>query len=104
MENTTRKFVTMKDWEAARDFDQAAKPGDIVEEAIVWEFLNCLPPVVNWSHLMQCGEPHSHELDPATGRWRATYATFHRTADGWVYCGNCFAGETTEPAKKKKEM
>ena len=103
MENNSRKIVTMKDWEAARSFDEAAKPGDLVEVEIVEEFLNCLPPVVNWSHLMQCGEPHSHEPDPETGRWRATYATFHRTEDGWVYCGNCFAGEITEPTKKNKE-
>lgn len=103
MEEITRKFVTMKDWEAARSFDRAANPGDLVEVAIVEEFLNCLPPVVNRSHLMQCGEPYSHELDPETDRWRATYTTFHRTEEGWVYCGNCFAGEFTEPAKKNKE-
>lgn len=102
MENTTRKFVTMKDWEAAESFEKAASPGDLVEEAIVWEFLNCLPPVTNRSHLMQCGEPYSHELDPETKRWRGTFATFHRTHEGWVYCGNCFAGEITEPKNKER--
>lgn len=103
METTNRKIVTMKDWEAARSFDQAAKPGDLVDEAIVWEFLNCLPPVTNRRNLMQCGEPYSHEEDPETGRWRATYATFHRTEEGWVYCGNCFAGEIIEPKNKERK-
>ena len=102
MENTTRKLVTMEDWKAARYFSEAAAPGDLVEEAIVEEFLFCLPPVTNRRNLMQCGEPYSHEPDPETGRWRATYATFHRTEEGWVYCGNCFAGEITEPKNKER--
>lgn len=102
MQNANRKIVTMKDWEAARSFDRAANPGDMVEDAIVEQFRNCLPPVTDWSTLMQCGEPYSHEIDPATGRCRATYTTFNRTDEGWVYCGNCFAGEITEPKNKEK--
>ena len=38
------KLVTMEDWAEAGDFDKAANPGDMVEEEIVDEFLNCLPP------------------------------------------------------------
>ena len=39
------KLVTYADWEAAGSFEKAARPGDAVEERIVDEFLNCLPPV-----------------------------------------------------------
>ena len=39
------KLVTYADWEAAGSFTEIAKPGDAVEERVVDEFLNCLPPV-----------------------------------------------------------
>lgn len=94
-----KAVVTYADWEAAGSFDKAAKPGDAVEERIVDEFLNCLPPVRQEYGFIQCGEPHSHEFDPETGRWRATFATFQRLAGVWHYCGNCFAGKSVEPVR-----
>ncbi|WP_243422662.1 hypothetical protein [Pseudoflavonifractor phocaeensis] len=63
------------------------------------EFLNCLPPVSQSMGFVQCGEPFSHEYDPETGRWRATFATFQKQGGVWHYCGNCFAGKVTEPMK-----
>lgn len=87
------------DWEAAGSFEKAARPGDAVEERIVDEFLNCLPPVRQERGFIQCGEPYSHEYDPETGHWKATFATFQKQGDTWHYCGNCFAGKSTEPKK-----
>ena len=55
------KLVTYADWEAAGSFEKAASPGDAVEERIVDEFLNCLPPVRQERGFIQCGEPYSHE-------------------------------------------
>ena len=55
-----------------------------------------------WSQergFIQCGEPYSHEYDPETGHWKATFATFQKQGDTWHYCGNCFAGKSTEPKK-----
>lgn len=99
-----RKVVTREDWAQAGDFIKAARPGDLVEAEIVDEMVNCLPPATLRSGCTQMGEPYSHELDTKTGRWRATYITFKREADGWVYCGCCFQGDTTQPAALTRRM
>ena len=91
------KVVTMEDWRLARSFEKAAAPGDAVEAEIVEEFLNVVPPITNRAALVQCGEPVSFEKDPRTGGHKATYTTFRKEDGQWYYCGNCFAGEITEP-------
>lgn len=91
--------VTMADWKRAGSFEHAAKPGDAVEDAIVEEFINCLPPRTFRESLVQCGEPYSFAKDPRDGKTKSTYGTFHRRGGVWYYCGNCFAGEYVEPAK-----
>ena len=88
----------MADWYRARSFEKAATPGDAVEDAIVEEFINCLPPRTYRKSLVQCGEPYSFAKDPRDGTTKATYCTFHREDGIWYYCGNCFAGEYVEPA------
>ena len=97
IQESSRRRVTMDDWRAAGDFEKAASPGDIVDEEIVEEFVTCLPPTTLRSDLVQCGEPYSHNHDPETGRWRATFTTFAKADGEWVYCGKCFAGKTEEP-------
>lgn len=78
----------------------SARPGDYVAQAVVDDAMDCLPPACMTSACSQMGEPYSHRLDPETGSWRATYATFRRVTsspDGiWQYCGHCFRGETVE--------
>lgn len=49
------KLVTMEDWAEAGDFDKAANPGDMVEEEIVDEFPNCLPPAKMGYGYLQVG-------------------------------------------------
>lgn len=78
--------------------------GDYVDQAVVDDAMDCLPPACMSSQCSQMGEPYSHRQDPDTGKWRATYATFKRVAgawpDGvWKYCGHCFRGETVERSK-----
>ena len=62
------------------------QPGDYVEQAVVDDAMDCLPPACMRSDCSQLGEPYSHRLDPDTGKWRAI----------WEYCGHCFCGENTE--------
>lgn len=93
----SRKLVTMADWIEARTFERAARPGDAVIPEIVDHFLNDLPPATHRESLIQCGEPYDHQRDPKTGRYKPTFATFHKEDGQWVYCGNCFIGEITEP-------
>ena len=80
------------------DFEYSkAAVGDYVTAAIVVEAMNALPPACMRSSCMQLGEPYSHKKDPATGEWRATYATFKKVDHYvWQYCGHCFRGENTE--------
>lgn len=84
------------------DFDYgAARPGDYVEDAVVDEAMNTLPPAGMRSDCSQLGEPYSHQEDPDTGKWRATYATFKRITHGiWEYCGHCFMGENRERGRE----
>lgn len=80
----------------------AAQVGDYVEQAVVDDAMNCLPPACMSAACFQMGCPYSHREDPATGRWRAIYATFKRCLDApgvWEYCGHCFQGETVERGK-----
>lgn len=82
---------------------EMARPGDFVEQAIVDNAMDCMPPACMTGRCSQMGEPHSHRLDPQTGRWRATYATFRRCSDDygvWEYCGYCFLGETEERGRE----
>lgn len=78
-----------------------AKIGDYVEQAVVDNAMDCLSPACMTSRCSQLGEPYSHRMDPETGRWRPTYATFKRVCGEWPnaiweYCGHCFRGENVE--------
>lgn len=82
---------------------ETARPGDFVEQAVVDDAMNCMSPACMTGRCSQMGTPHSHRLDPQTGYWRATYATFKRCLDApgvWEYCGYCFQGETVERGKE----
>lgn len=70
---------------------------DYVEQAVVDDAMDCLPPACMRSDCSQMGEPYSHKEDPDTGKLRATYATFKQVDNGiWQYCGHCFRGENVE--------
>ena len=74
-----------------------AKIGDMVDDTVVDEAVNVLPPATMTGVLVQMGEPYSHRPDHQ-GNWRATYATFAKVCSGvWEYRGHCFRGETEEP-------
>ena len=83
---------------------QTVKVGDYVEQAVVDNAMDCLPPACMTSRCSQMGEPYSHREDPETGEFRATYATFKRVGGEWPhsiwqYCGHCFRGENVERGK-----
>ena len=90
---------TMDEWTSsgAIDFDAYAEINDAVDEAIVQNFLELLPPAYNSSILMQMGEPNEH-LPDEKGNYRPTYMTFEKVDGKWYYRGYCFLG-TTENRK-----
>ena len=96
-EESEQRIVTYDDWEAAGDFSKAARPGDYVEERIVDDMRDVLPPAKMEHGFLQVGEPYSHEFDPETGHRRGTFPTFVKEGQNWKYCGNCFIGKTTPP-------
>ncbi len=69
-----------------------AKIGDYVEQAVVDDAMDCLPPASMSARCAQMGEPYSHREDPETGRLRPTYYTFKRVAEsGLTVSGNSAA-------------
>lgn len=91
------KKVYNEDWW----FYDAADIGDLVEEEIPEYAGNCVPPAWYSGSMIQCGEPYSSRFDEKNDKWRNTYATFIKVADGiWKWCGNCFRGETEERGKE----
>ncbi len=80
-------------------FGDYCKPGDLVDEGIVNHFVNSVPPHLMWESCTQAGEPYSHERDPETGKYRATWTTFHREGpDTWRFDGECFSRENIHRA------
>ena len=52
---TAHKLMTYADWEAAGSFEKAANPGDYVEECIIDQMRDCLPPACMNSGFLQMG-------------------------------------------------
>lgn len=94
--------ITMQMWAEAGSFDRIAKAGNSVDDEIVEQFRNALPPIYNGENLLQAGDAYSHILVEELGVYAPTYATFKRCVmpshpDGiWVYMGNCLRGETRD--------
>ena len=47
------KHITVAEWELAGEFTKAAEPGDTVDEEIVDNFLNVMPPAAVSSDYLQ---------------------------------------------------
>lgn len=91
------KTVYNEDW---LYFD-ALEIGDYVEEEVVDNFMDMLPPACMRSDCSQIGEASSHMLDERDGKCKTTYSTFKRIAkDTWEYCGDCFRGENVQNGKE----
>lgn len=72
---------------------QSGTAGDTVDEQIVNDFRDCVPPASMSRGYLQVGEAYDHMVDE-NGRWRPTFMTFAFKDGVWVYCGCCFRGET----------
>lgn len=91
------KRVYNKDWYYGIE---ALRIGDYVEEKIIDELMECLPPACMRNDCSQIGEPSSHKTDNR-GQIRATYATFKKVIDDiWEFCGDCFRGENMQHGKE----
>jgi hypothetical protein len=65
-----------------------AEIGDLVEEEVIDEVINCLPPACDRRDCVQLGEPAGSKVEGTT------YETFKKVDENtWAYCGQCFRGE-----------
>ena len=75
--------------------------GSWVEEEIVDDLMNCLPPLSMRRDCMQTSEPTTSRYDEKNDKWRNTYTTFKKVVDGiYEYCGDCFKGENVQRGKE----
>lgn len=87
------KQVYNADWYYGIDCLQL---GNLVEEEIVSDIVDALPPACMKTDCTQLGEPADHRIDE-NGRTHAVFATFRRVAENtWEYCGKCFRGENVQ--------
>ena len=95
------EIKTMESWYGSGlNFDDYCFPGDTVGEDVLDYFVNVVPPVTLRYDCVQAGEEHSSEPDDS-GKYRATYTTFHRTGDGRCrFDGYCFKGENQNRVEK----
>lgn len=90
--NNIIKPKTMDDWNNSKEnyFENFFRPGDIVSQDVVDYFVNALPPITFREHFVQAGEPYNHRIDPEDKICKATYTTFEKGIENWIYRGNCF--------------
>lgn len=82
---------TLEGWNTSKqDLDRYLNVGDYVDDGI-FDYVLCVLPPEYWSgDVLQMGEP------VGTRQYGHTWLTLKRVADGhWVYCGNCYKGQTT---------
>lgn len=93
---TDEEVKTLQGWKNSnsKTFNDYFPIGCKVDEDIVREMLEALPPRTNAYGLMQMGEPVGSGYDTVTGKYRTTWMTFYKKEEQWYYAGNCFAGET----------
>lgn len=72
---------TMKDWH--RDGSLTLSEGQLVDDEIITELADCLPPRTYSVSKFQPGEPYDHDWN--TGR--PLFRTFEASKEGWVYVG-----------------
>lgn len=84
------KVYTMEDWQRDRELSPAI--GQYVDNDVVWELIECLPPAYWRFGIFQVGEPYSHDKETCA----PLYATFVQVnTDGlWEYKGHCLKGQT----------
>lgn len=92
--NFKPRYLSKKEYDDAyQSFSSLVRVGDMVDEQIVEEFRDCLPPIAYDAMYLQCGEPYTHEFNPKTRKWEPAFITFARELGSWVYKGICFYRE-----------
>lgn len=81
------EVYTYEQWGKDRMFK--AKPGQIVDDRVFNQMLNCVPPLHYWHDYMQVGEPYGYDFD----KHCTTYSTFIKEDGRWKFIGELGNGE-----------
>lgn len=106
-----KTIKTLDGWRKSglRTWEDYCKPGELVTEDIVDEFVNSVPPVTLRNGIVQAGEAYSTQPDE-NGALKNTYITFtylDKDSAGrslWRFEGYCFVGQTNDRAQVKTSL
>lgn len=92
--NFKPRYLSKKEYDDAyQSFSSLVRVGDMVDEQIVEEFRDCLPPVAYNGRYLQCGEAYTHKFNYKTKKYEPAFMTFAKDVGVWVYKGICFYKE-----------
>jgi hypothetical protein len=83
------KVHAREDWKTSIQDDFYI--GALIDEEIVNDLMNVVPPRTLNADMVQMGEVYSHIL--VNDKVMRTFFTVARTEQGWVYCGICLPGK-----------
>lgn len=88
-------MYTMKDWK--RDGSLKVKVNQIISNEVAEQLINSVPPTTYARGLFQVGEPADTDYEALKdGIEIPLFDTYKRTAEGWMYLGQCREGETIQ--------
>lgn len=88
------RYLSKKEYDDAyQSFSSLVRVGDMVDEQIVEEFRDCIPPVAYNARYLQYGEAYTHKFNPKTQKYEPAFMTFAKEVGLWVYKGICFYKE-----------
>lgn len=92
--NFKPRYLSKKEYDDAyQSFSSLVRVGDMVDEQIVEEFRDCIPPVAYNGRYLQCGEAYTHKFNYKTQKYEPAFMTFAKDVGVWVYKGICFYRE-----------
>lgn len=92
--NFKPRYLSKKEYDDAyQSFSSLVRVGDMVDEQIVEEFRDFLPPVAYNGRYLQCGEAYTHKFNYKTQKYEPAFMTFAKDVGVWVYKGICFYKE-----------
>ena len=92
--NFKPRYLSKKEYDDAyQSFSSLVRVGDMVDEQIVEEFRDCIPPVAYNERYLQCGEAYTHKFNYKTQKYEPAFMTFAKDVGVWVYKGICFYKE-----------
>lgn len=85
--NFKPRYLSKKEYDDAyQSFSSLVRVGDMVDEQIVEEFRDCLPPVAYNGRYLQCGEAYTHKFNYKTKKYEPAFMTFAKDVGVWVIC------------------